>query len=271
MAYFEDLSVYTYFSHTGNKTKNVGWLDRSHQFPQATPPDDLLDLIREHCKKPTVQTFGIHHCEWCPAGTKPQVDRVGCRVLLGSAEIRVFPEDGMIYAAPNLIYHYVSVHHYKPPDEFIRALNNGPRPTSPEYAERLREWEHGWDLTFVRDFSDCCRKAHEMSMPGYSGTPLTKKLGIKDDFRVALLHVPDDVKTELRDALANCRIQPFTNKDKDLDFIFLFAKSRAGLELELRSSSQGAGIRGHVVDLVAEENFGPSHRHHRSCGSAGRT
>jgi hypothetical protein len=68
-------------------------------------------------------------------------------------------------------------------------------------------------------------------MPGYSGTPLAKKLGIKDDFRAALLHVPDDVKTELRGALRKCRIQ--TIASKDLDFIFLFAKSRAGLDSEL--------------------------------------
>ena len=73
-------------------------------------------------------------------------------------------------------------------------------------------------------------------MPGYSGTPLAKKLGIKNDFRVVLLHVPSEVKSELRDALAKCRIQPFSRQasnNKDLDFIFLFAKSRAGLELEL--------------------------------------
>jgi hypothetical protein len=73
-------------------------------------------------------------------------------------------------------------------------------------------------------------------MPGYSGTPLPKKLGIKDDFRVALLHVPDDVKTELRDAFAKCRIQSIANRrntDNDLDFIFLFVKSRAGLEHDL--------------------------------------
>jgi hypothetical protein len=73
-------------------------------------------------------------------------------------------------------------------------------------------------------------------MPGYSGTPLAKKLGIKDNFCAALLHVPDDVKTELRDVLEKCKIQHFslqTSKDLDLDFIFLFAKSRAGLELEL--------------------------------------
>ena len=71
-------------------------------------------------------------------------------------------------------------------------------------------------------------------MAGYSGTPLAKKLGIKDDFRAALLHVPDDVKTELRGALAKCRIERVSaSTAKDLDFIFLFAKSRAGLELEL--------------------------------------
>jgi hypothetical protein len=79
-------------------------------------------------------------------------------------------------------------------------------------------------------------------MPGYSGTPLTKKLGIKDDFRVALLHVPDEVKTELRDALAKCRVQNITNRD--LDFIFLFAKSRAGLELELRQAARALAPAG---------------------------
>jgi hypothetical protein len=71
-------------------------------------------------------------------------------------------------------------------------------------------------------------------MPGYSGTPLAKKLGIKDNFRAALLRVPDDVKTELDDALGKCPILRFSPKSsKDLDFIFLFVKSRAALKLEL--------------------------------------
>ena len=79
-------------------------------------------------------------------------------------------------------------------------------------------------------------------MPGYSGTPLAKKLGIKDDFRAALLHVPDDVKTELRDAFEKCRIQSITNHN--LDFIFLFAKSRAGLELELLPAAKALAPAG---------------------------
>ena len=79
-------------------------------------------------------------------------------------------------------------------------------------------------------------------MPGYSGTPLPKKLGIKDEFRVALLHVPQDVKTELRDALAKCQASKIPSKD--LDFIFLFAKSRAGLELELLPAARALAPAG---------------------------
>ncbi len=79
-------------------------------------------------------------------------------------------------------------------------------------------------------------------MPGYSGTPLAKKLGIKDKFRAALLHVPDDVKSELRDALGKCRIQHIANKN--LDFIFLFAKSHAGLELELSPAAEALAPAG---------------------------
>jgi hypothetical protein len=79
-------------------------------------------------------------------------------------------------------------------------------------------------------------------MAGYSGTPLAKKLGIKDDFRIALWHVPDDVKTELRSAFRKCRLQPVTGKD--LNFIFLFTKSRAGLELELRMAAKALAPSG---------------------------
>ncbi len=82
-------------------------------------------------------------------------------------------------------------------------------------------------------------------MPGYSGTPLAKKLGIEDDFRAALLHVPDDVKTELRDALGKCRMQRISEDTaRDLDFIFLFAKSRAGLELELLPAAKALAPAG---------------------------
>jgi hypothetical protein len=73
-------------------------------------------------------------------------------------------------------------------------------------------------------------------MPGYSGTPLPKKLGIKDGYRAALIGMPGDVRDELRDALAGCRI----SKDVagPLDFIFLFSKSQAELERELKRAAK---------------------------------
>jgi len=70
-------------------------------------------------------------------------------------------------------------------------------------------------------------------------------LGIKDDFRAALLHVPDDVKTEIRDALGKCRVQTSIGLSSgNLDFIFLFAKSRAGMELELWPAAKALATAG---------------------------
>lgn len=66
-------------------------------------------------------------------------------------------------------------------------------------------------------------------MPGYSGTPLPKKLGIKAGFRVQLANAPAEVRTELRVKLAECE----EVKQRDaLDFAMLFSKSRAELTRE---------------------------------------
>jgi hypothetical protein len=79
-------------------------------------------------------------------------------------------------------------------------------------------------------------------MPGYSGTPLPKKLGIKPGFRVALLGVPTDVRAELRDALAECSIV----KDAvgPVDFVLLFSKSKAELTSRLTQAAKALAPAG---------------------------
>jgi hypothetical protein len=67
-------------------------------------------------------------------------------------------------------------------------------------------------------------------MPGYSGTPLPKKLGIKPGFRVRLANAPADVRAELREALAGCKMK--TKPGDMLDFAMLFTRSRAELAEE---------------------------------------
>src|SRR5439155_5623857 len=78
-------------------------------------------------------------------------------LMLGGAEIRVFGERGRIYAAPNLIYHYVVAHHYKPPDEFLQALRQGRCPPEPEYLDLLER--AGLSRTLVQNDSEMRRKA----------------------------------------------------------------------------------------------------------------
>jgi hypothetical protein len=65
-------------------------------------------------------------------------------------------------------------------------------------------------------------------MPGYSGTPLPKKLGIKEKFRVAFVGLPVDVKAELRDLLAGCSVAK--HGSGPLDFAMVFVKKQAELK-----------------------------------------
>jgi len=67
-------------------------------------------------------------------------------------------------------------------------------------------------------------------MAGYSGTPLPKKLGIKEQFRVTFVGLPADVKAELRDALVECSV--VNDERGPLDFAMVFVKTQAELKTE---------------------------------------
>ncbi len=73
-------------------------------------------------------------------------------------------------------------------------------------------------------------------MPGYSGTPLPKKLGIKAGHRVHLLDAPPDVRAELDAELAGCEI--VRDGKTPLDFAMVFTKSKTVLGKEFRKISK---------------------------------
>lgn len=64
-------------------------------------------------------------------------------------------------------------------------------------------------------------------MAGYSGTPLVKKLGIKEDSNITFLNAPKDFVGQL-DLPAGVKIS--SRSITDLDFIHLFVKSKRELE-----------------------------------------
>ena len=72
-------------------------------------------------------------------------------------------------------------------------------------------------------------------MPGYSGTPLPKKLGIKAGFRVQLVNEPEEVRAQLSESLAACHS---AKRGETLDFVMLFSKGSGALEKEFSRLSE---------------------------------
>ena len=64
-------------------------------------------------------------------------------------------------------------------------------------------------------------------MAGYSGTPLPKKLGIKEGSRIALANAPKDFQSELGELPDN--VQFINRPTKSLDIILLFVLNERAL------------------------------------------
>jgi hypothetical protein len=128
VTYYADLTPYTYDTDNGIPDTparqadvpllNVGWLCRERDYPKGRAPAGLAAALHRAAATDRVQqTRGYHFCPWC-------VSRLAGRLghcARGSAEIRVVG-DGVVYAAPELIAHYVEAHDYLPPEEFVHAV-----------------------------------------------------------------------------------------------------------------------------------------------------
>lgn len=148
VTYFRDLTEYTYSSHfQALETLNIGWLERSHEFKKKPPTEEFLNFLWDFCSISVARSRGFHFCDICVQSDLVIVERSGKSLILGGAEIRAFSKSGRIYAAPNLIYHYVYTHHYLPPAEFIEAIVDGPKPPCKEYFDRLVILNLEWGAT----------------------------------------------------------------------------------------------------------------------------
>lgn len=123
MTWFEDGSPYTYFAGE-EASLNAGWLERGKPFPVAKATPEFRAALRALCVPGRLvrRTRGFHDCDLCV----PVLNAYGAeRTPSGSSEIRVPGGSGTVWAAPELILHYVEVHDYLPPDDFVRGVLNG--------------------------------------------------------------------------------------------------------------------------------------------------
>jgi len=135
MTHFKDLTIYTYGAATSSDVgaRNIGWLAADIEFQIAVADPAFVERLWRFCRISIGQTRGLHECELCRSSEANSVCLKGEKLLLGSAEIRVLSRKGETYAAPNLVYHYVTAHNYSPPAEFVEAVLSGPSPPDEEY------------------------------------------------------------------------------------------------------------------------------------------
>src|SRR5215216_897040 len=122
MTYFPDLTQYVYWSPEDmyENVLTVGWLDIEHEFPTGKVDRSLLDkLLIVTNRERTNLTRGAHFCPWCAlekwGGTEPPTFKDLRGVPGSSAEVWILGKNGIIYAAPKLLHHYIEIHDYLPP------------------------------------------------------------------------------------------------------------------------------------------------------------
>jgi hypothetical protein len=125
MTYFRDLSPYGYHSGAIEPIAlNVGWLDSEHPWTRGPVAPARIALLTRLCVEQAMNLMrGWHQCDFCEIHPV-EIEFGDDRVPIGHAEIRVHGRGGVVYAAPQLICHYVADHGYQPPTEFLEALDS---------------------------------------------------------------------------------------------------------------------------------------------------
>ena len=162
MTYIPDMAPYFYSMCFEPVTRAIGWLDHPHTYPTGPVDGAVLDRLWSLCSTRDFVSLnfshrGAHSCSLCPPHHNVGLlfHYGGQEAFLGSAEIRVFDPDGEVYAAPNLIMHYICDHHYQPPSAFCAALCVGPHVESDAYQvaiRRLAMWRYA-SMPFGLEYS----------------------------------------------------------------------------------------------------------------------
>ena len=118
----------------GPDFRAVGWLQSGMPFSTGSVPTSFREALETHLAEAVQRVifFGQHECDLC-ATDAPR-------------EHRNFfiPAGSLLYIAPAMIAHYIDAHAYKPPEEFIAAVEQCPQQSSPEFEAALDSFSHLW-------------------------------------------------------------------------------------------------------------------------------
>ena len=119
---------------------NIGWLSTHHSYPSGDTSAEFHAKLFQLCLYPHWGHRGYHQCdlESCsdfdentfiiidgkkePFNHGMHVSTHGGKTKSLGAHVIIVTGENRNYAAPDLIFHYVAEHNYRPPDEFIDAV-----------------------------------------------------------------------------------------------------------------------------------------------------
>lgn len=130
----------------------IGWLEHPHHFNTGATPSAFVSKLQSLVQQ-TRAAFshyifrGGMICSICKAAG------LNSPGPIWSQENIFVPGNGVVYVAPGGIVHYIEVHSYLPPKEFIDAVLRCPDCNSSEFREALRAANGGavppFEFTFV--------------------------------------------------------------------------------------------------------------------------
>jgi hypothetical protein len=128
--YFDDLTAYCYcLPFDLLEVRNIGWLDTDHAYAKGVPSGILVSKLRDiicarssHSNAHVNVIRGIHLCNLC-GEKRVEVNCRSSKVILGMSEILI-PASHGYFASPSMVLHYIELHQYAPPQEYISAVMN---------------------------------------------------------------------------------------------------------------------------------------------------
>ncbi len=126
MAWYPDLSTETDIA-CGEHVRAIGWLSSGHPFSTGESSPAFRARLATICR---LWTEGLAPLRWCVCAGIHECEL--CKSFCASGNIGV-PAGALLYVAPEMIHHYVEVHRYSPPPEFVAAVLASPLPGTPGY------------------------------------------------------------------------------------------------------------------------------------------
>jgi hypothetical protein len=123
--YSPDLAPYQYGVPSPlNDVLTIGWLAAGRDFAVGGVSAQMMRAIEGLLWSNRVNPArGFHLCELCASGTRIEITVDRGSLALGAAEIWLpSVEESVVFAAPDLVFHYIAAHQYKPPLPFLEAV-----------------------------------------------------------------------------------------------------------------------------------------------------